>query len=638
MRHKKGNNGSSVFFSRLFKEKPLGAIGFVFVIAFILVAIFADVLAPYGVNESHGSTEFISPPSSRFLLGTDNIGRDMLTRIIFAIRISVGIGVTGALISTIISVLIGTICAYIGGKFDMIFQRFVDIVMSFPTMVILMALLSITGQSIATIILVMGVLWGITGSRIIRGTAMNVKNEMYIKAAVCIGCKPSRIILRHMLKNIAASIIVLFTSRVPLMIITEASLSFLGFGISPPTPSLGGMLSGTGRTYMYTSPWLAFWPGLMLSMIIFSVNIFGDAVRDLLDPKLRGGTAHYGVKPKIKKIEGLPEVNSDGEVISVENLHTRFKTGRGVVKAVNGLSYSVKRGECIGIVGESGCGKSVGALSVCRLITTPPGEIYDGRIIMQNKDILQLPEAMMRELRGNKISLVFQEPMSSLNPVLPVGDQISEVLKVHYKSMSKKDRIQKTIEIMKAVGIPQPEERINDYPHQFSGGMQQRVMIAMALICEPDLLIADEPTTSLDVTVQAQILETMAKLREEFGTATVIITHNLGIVARYVERVFVMYAGSVVEHGDTVSVYANPGHPYTKGLLQCVPRLDKKWGGSLTTIPGQPPKLFDLSEGCAFAERCTYCSDKCKKEKPELRKIGDNHYAACFYDINLVEN
>jgi oligopeptide transport system ATP-binding protein len=306
-----------------------------------------------------------------------------------------------------------------------------------------------------------------------------------------------------------------------------------------------------------------------------------------------------------------------------------------VVKAVDGLSYHVNKGECVGIVGESACGKSVSAMSVMRLIPYPPGVIVGGQVRFKGEDLLQVGEDRMREIRGNQIAMVFQEPTTSLNPVLTVGRQISESLELH-RQMDRKSALRESVRLLKLVGIPDPEQRIRDYPHQFSGGMQQRIMIAMALSCDPELLIADEPTTSLDVTVQAQLLEIIASLRSELGTSVIIITHNLGVVARYVDRVNVMYAGSLVETGPTEAIYAEPKHPYTIGLLASVPRLDNPRKETPRVIKGLPPNMAHLPPGCPFAPRCDYAMDRCRREKPLLEQVGPEHLRACFYDAGRL--
>jgi len=323
------------------------------------------------------------------------------------------------------------------------------------------------------------------------------------------------------------------------------------------------------------------------------------------------------------------------KLLDVKDLKTYFYTQEGEVKAVDGLSYHINKGECLGLVGESACGKSVSALSVMRLIPYPPGIIVGGEILFDGDDILKKSEDEMLKIRGEQIAMVFQEPTTSLNPVLSVRRQMTETLEVH-RDMNKEEALEESIRLLKLVGIPEAERRVRQYPFQFSGGMQQRIMIAMALSCNPSLLICDEPTTSVDVTVQAQLLELIQDLKNRMGTSVLIITHNLGVVARYVDRVNVMYAGRLVETAPTDELYSNPAHPYTLGLLASVPRLDSDRKKSLRVIKGLPPHLARLPKGCAFHPRCDFAMDRCREERPELEQVGENHYRACFYDIEKL--
>ena len=316
-------------------------------------------------------------------------------------------------------------------------------------------------------------------------------------------------------------------------------------------------------------------------------------------------------------------------LLEVRDLKTYFFTAAGTVRAVDGVSYNVHAGETVALVGESGCGKSVSALSVMRLVAAPAGRIVGGQIRFREQDLLALDEESMRRLRGRELAMIFQEPMTSLNPVLSIGRQLTEPLEIHL-GLSTAPARQRAVELLAMVGIPDPERRLAQYPHHFSGGMRQRLMIAMALACEPALILADEPTTALDVTIQAQILELMQDLSRRLGIAMVLITHNLGVVARYADRVNVMYAGKMVEQGSARDIYARPRHPYTIGLLRSVPRLDEPRKAQLHPIDGQPPDLTRLPPGCAFAPRCQYAIPRCQHESPPLLRLPNGHLSACW--------
>ena len=331
--------------------------------------------------------------------------------------------------------------------------------------------------------------------------------------------------------------------------------------------------------------------------------------------------------------------NAIEPLLEVRNLKTQFFTQDGVVKAVEDVSFYVMPGETLGVVGESGCGKSITGLSIMRLIPDPPGKIVEGEIIFEGQDLRKLNDDQIRRIRGNRIAMIFQDPMTSLNPVLTINRQISEALQLHM-GMSKDQAKTRSIELLEMVGIPNAEERIDQYPHQFSGGMRQRVMIAMALSCNPQLIIADEPTTALDVTIQAQILDLMRNLQSERDTGVLMITHSMGVVAGMADRVQVMYAGSIVETASTEEIFANPRHPYTVGLMKSIPRLDSREKEKLEPIRGLPPDLIDLPDMCPFVPRCNYAREKCEQKRPPLLQVAPEHYSACWFweEVSIADD
>jgi len=322
-------------------------------------------------------------------------------------------------------------------------------------------------------------------------------------------------------------------------------------------------------------------------------------------------------------------------LLEVQNLQTRFNSPEGTVYAVNGISYKLNEGETIALVGESGCGKSVSVMSLLGLIPIPPGEIVSGTALYRGKDLIKLTDDELEKIRGAEIGMIFQDPMTSLNPVLTIGRQITEALRSHLW-MTQEQAVDRAVSLLESVGIPEAADRLGDYPHQFSGGMRQRVMIAMALACNPSLLIADEPTTALDVTIQAQIVELVKRLRDQMGMAIIWITHDLGVVAGLAERVLVMYAGYIVEEAGVDDIYERPRHPYTLALLGALPRVDRRRDSHLKSIPGSPPNLLVQPKGCPFAPRCDFVIDHCRDENPELISVGVNHKLACWVDVHEV--
>ena len=326
-------------------------------------------------------------------------------------------------------------------------------------------------------------------------------------------------------------------------------------------------------------------------------------------------------------------------ILDVKELITSFDTESGRINAVDGVSFKLEKGKTLGLVGESGCGKSVTALSILRLLPKPAGNIEHGSVIFNNIDLTKVSADEMHDIRGSKISMIFQEPMTALNPVHRIGKQIGEMFELHCLDLSQKEVESKSLELLNKVGIPDPEKRINEYPHQLSGGMRQRVMIAMALACEPEILIADEPTTALDVTIQAQILDLIKELQQKTGMSIIFITHDLGVIAELCDEVVVMYAGKIAESADVMELFKNPLHPYTKGLLASIPRLENKRKTKLNTIKGMVPTLYELPDGCRFQNRCPYVMEICKNEAPPMYLAGDKHYASCFLlDKEKVKN
>ena len=341
-----------------------------------------------------------------------------------------------------------------------------------------------------------------------------------------------------------------------------------------------------------------------------------------------------------RELTGQSVELSSEKILEIENLHTHFFSRDGLVRAVDGVSYSLNRRETLGVVGESGCGKSVTALSILRLIADPPGKIVDGSIRFEGKNLLDYSESAMQGIRGNEISMIFQEPMTSLNPVLTIGHQISEAIILH-QGLSRKEAWNRAIEMLRLVNIPEAQLRVKEYPHQMSGGMRQRVMIAMALSCNPKVLLADEPTTALDVTIQAQILELMLEMQQKLGTAIILITHDLGVIAETAERVVVMYAGKMVEEAEVGELFGMPCHPYTRGLLDSMPRLDvaaehPPGRVRLKEIEGMVPSLYNLPQGCLFAPRCPYATEQCQAEYPPMEEKRPGHLAACWHSDRLI--
>jgi peptide/nickel transport system permease protein len=438
----------------------------------------------------------------------------------------------------------------------------------------------------------------------------------------------AKIIINEILPNVFPVIVVAMSTTVGWMILETAGLSFLGLGSQPPQADLGSML-GEARAAIITSPHTSVVPGVMILIIVMAINLVGDGIRDVLDPRLKSGALSTPRSTtevaKNKSDAGLKTQT----LLSINGLKTEFRIGNRILKAVNDVSLTVDKGQCVGIIGESGSGKSVTALSIMRLVSSPPGIITDGSIDFKGDDLLKLSSEDLRDFRGKKVSYVFQDPLSTLHPLYTVGQQLSEAIQSH-NHVGKLEKHKKALELLQAVRISNPEKRLNSYPHELSGGMRQRIGIAMALANDPDIIIADEPTTALDVTVQAQILKLFQDLRREKGLALVFITHDFGVISQICDTVAVMYAGKIVETGPAAEILKSPAHPYTARLKSCVPELGQG-KRNLIAIPGFPPMIDNMPSGCAFASRCGKAEQNCQSAMVDVKKIGQERAVRCLF-------
>lgn len=503
-------------------------------------------------------------------LGTDHLGRDTLARLFSGMRVSLVVGVTASVIAAFFGSLIGLIAGYARGRVDNILMRGIDMLMAFPYILLALAIVAALGPGLLNALYAIAVVNIPFFARNIRGITVGLSGREFVDAARLSGKGHISIVLTEILPNVLPVIVITMSTTVGWMILETAGLSFLGLGAQPPQADLGSML-GEGRSLLFTAPMVSIIPGLMVFLIVMSINLLGDGVRDALDPRLRAGALARPMA--VTKIDrGTAPVPAEtNKALVVTNLETSFEGTNGTTPAVKGISFSLDKGECLGLIGESGSGKSVTALSLLGLVASPPGVITGGSVQIDGEDVFSMREQQIVALRGRKVAYVFQDPLTTLHPLFTLGDQVVEAVQAHQK-ISRADAWAKMLELFKAVRIPDPEQRANAYPHEMSGGQRQRVGIAMALANDPEIIIADEPTTALDVTVQAEILGLLQNLRKERGLALLFITHDFGVVAEICDRVAVMRFGEVVEEGETMKVLSNPQHDYTKRLIACVPK------------------------------------------------------------------
>jgi peptide/nickel transport system permease protein len=553
------------------------------------------------------------------LLGRDEFGRDVLSRILWGARASLAVAFASALIAGLVGTALGLVAGWFRGVAEFAAVRVADVVLCFPPILLALLVVTLLGPGTATLILVLSILYMPGFVRVTYAEVLSARSQDYVEAVRALGAPTPRILARTVLPNIAGPVLVQFSLAVAAAVVVESGLSFLGLGVVPPTPSWGLMIRGA-RATMEQSPTLLLWPCLALTLTILAMNMLCDALRDAVDRK--GGARAPRLRAVDRVLPGLFPAREPPPLLDVQGLTVEIATPGGIICPVEDVSFTLPAGRTLAIVGESGSGKSITATAVMGLLP-PVAQPVAGVARFEGRDLLALPEPERRRLRGGAMAMVFQDPMSSLNPVHRVGDQVAEAIRAH-RAVTAEAASREAVALLRRVGIADPDRRARAYPHELSGGMRQRVMIAMAIANRPRLLIADEPTTALDVTVQAAILDLLAELRREQGMGLVLITHSLGVVAEVAEEVVVMYAAQVVERGSVAEVFARPLHPYTRALLAAVPDGDAQPEG----IPGVVPRPDAWPPGCRFAPRCAHAAAVCAT--PPALEQADGRAVRCL--------
>ncbi len=587
-------------------------------VALAFMAIFADWIVPYDPLRQN-LIQSLQPPSAQHWLGTDDLGRDVLSRLIYGCRIAVLAAAEATGLAVLLGVPLGLFVGYRGGWWDWCVMRFVEAIVSIPGIMVAIVIIAILGAGLHKAMIALGILYSTSFLRLARGVVLAEREEVYVRSARVIGASDGRILLRHIFPNIAPPLIVQITLTVGAVLLAEAGLSFIGLGVQPPDASWGTMLN-TAASYMDLDWFLAIPPGIAIIVTVLSVNLLGDVIRDSI-----GRGIAIRTEPSTPSVRFAPTARETGQsdqaiapgpddVLRIDGLQVVIsQRGGSEVPVVTDLSLAIRKGETLGLVGESGCGKTITGLAITGLIGAG-GRITHGAIRLDGADLTALGQKQMVSVRGNEVAMVFQDPITSLNPAFTVGDQIAEVLQAK-KGLSRKDAWARTIELIDRVGIPRPASRANAYPHELSGGMAQRIAIARALSCNPKLLIADEPTTALDVTVQQEILDLFRDLQDEFGMAILFVTHDLAVAADICDRIAVMYAGEIVETATVDALFARPRHPYTAGLLNATPH-GSDHTPPLPTIKGSVPRPGTWPAGCRFANRCEFVEERCLSRVP----------------------
>jgi oligopeptide/dipeptide ABC transporter ATP-binding protein len=622
-------------FWKTFSKNRMGVVGLVMLLVAVLVAVFAPVIAPYDPETSEGltSSDIYNAPNAEHWLGTDDAGKDVFSSFIYGSRVSLIVGFFAAFISIVIGGVIGIVAGFYGGRIENLLMRFTDTLLVIPDLPLIVVIVALTKPSLLNIIFVIGIFGWTATARIVRSQTLAVKSRKFVLRARAIGAGNRHIIVHHILPLVMPLLVVNAILVISLAILNESTLSFLGLG-DPTSLSWGQMLNfAFGRGAMSAGAWWALaTPGFGIVWVVLALTLLGHGLEQVLNPRLE---SHH-LMPGRQTVQSEAGVASEEKrrkdapvMLDVRNLSVQFFNDNVAAQAVQNVSFQLHEGEMMGLVGESGCGKTTLIMALNRLLPAA-GRISNGHVYFQGKDLAAASEEELADVRWGGISIVFQGAMNALNPVRTVGDQIKEAITKHIPTMPPGQLEERVVELLELVGIAAKHK--NHFPHQYSGGMRQRAMIAMALSCNPQVVIADEPTTALDVMIQAQILELLDTLRRKLGLAIIFVTHDLGVVAEMCDSVLVMYGGVTAECADVDMIYNSPRHPYTQELLKAFPDLSQP-GKRLVSIPGYPPKLDALPAGCRFAPRCPLAFERCAIEMPKLHELSDGHFASC----HLVE-
>ncbi|WP_419931472.1 dipeptide/oligopeptide/nickel ABC transporter permease/ATP-binding protein [Candidatus Poriferisodalis sp.] len=607
----------SQFWVRMFRN-PLTVAASVWVTLLLLAWLWPGLLAPHDPYAGDVTlTRTFEGPSWDHWLGTDGQGRDFYSRVVHGARFAVNSIVIAMVVAVGLGVPVGLFSGWRGGRVDRIVMWINDVLFSLPIVLLAMAVIIILEPSLPSAMLGVGIAMATRFARLTRAVTLAEKEELYVDAARITGLSPATILRRYIAPNLLPSLIVQVAIISGAVILIGATLSFLGIGAKLDDPDWGVMLATARLDFRLEGIWQIVPAGGALVLTVLAFNLLGDGIRDSLG---RDAANSALTVPRQVALPPVVQLHASGAVLSIRDLAVGFPAAGGTVhRVLSDVSLEVYPGETLGVVGESGSGKSMTMLAALGL-TPPPGYLSQGSISFDGREVTFLPESEWREIRGRDIGVIFQEPVAALNPALKVGRQLMQSLLVH-TDMTRPQARARAAELLAEVQVPDPERRLEQYPHEFSGGMAQRVGIAMALACEPKLLIADEPTTALDVTVQGQILDLMAEIQERHQMAVILITHDLGVIADAADRVLVMYAGQVVETATVSTLFSRPRHPYTQALLSTMPQ-SHRGHGDLPVIGGVVPSAAAWPDGCRFAPRCEFATDQCRTSVPLLEAVG----------------
>ncbi|MFO1288271.1 MAG: dipeptide/oligopeptide/nickel ABC transporter permease/ATP-binding protein [Rubrivivax sp.] len=592
--------------------RPLFLVPAAFLLVVLACALFPGWIAPHDPFAPHIRQRLL-PPGATYWLGTDDLGRDMLSRLVFGARTALVASFESVGLGVLVGVSAGLVAGYAGGWTDRIAMRIADVLQSIPAILLALALISVLGKGLVNAMLAVGVIFSITFLRITRAVVLAERERLYVDAARVLGLRPASVLLVQILPNVAAPLVVQASISLGTALLIEAMLSFLGVGADSTQVSWGAMLE-TARQFQAEQPLLPLMPGLAITFTVLAFNLLGDALREALLPHAPTADAAPEEARNGLQAAGRAEPPATGVLLEVRELTVRSLSREKAAEILSSVSLSIRKGEVLGLVGESGSGKSMTAAAILGLL--PHGvHVTSGNVFLGTTELTVMAQSDLRRIRGARIGMVFQDPNGALSPVHTIGQQLADAVLAH-DDVSRAQARERATELLQLVGVPDARRRLDDYPHQFSGGMAQRVVIAGALACNPELLVADEPTTALDVTIQAQVLDLLADLRQRLRMSVLLITHDLGVVADMCDRVCVMYAGQIVEQGEVAQVLTAPRHPYTRAVLDAMPGGSA--GRSLAAIPGRVPPAWAWPAGCRFHPRCAHATERCSQVAPAV--------------------
>ena len=621
-------------FWRQFSRDRVALISLVVLLACLTLAIAAPWL-PISDPMAFEHEQY-QPPSRQHLMGTDNFGRSVLSRVIWGTRLALTIGVVSAGIAMTFGITLGALSGYFGGWIDDVLSRIFDVFLLIPSFLLALLMVALFGPNIIFVMLVIGITRWPRSARVMRAQVLTLKSRTYVKAARVSGASHAKALFLHIIPNGLAPVLTHGTILMGSAILTEAGLSFLGMG-DPNTVSWGRMIFD-GQQHLRVAPWMSIFPGIAMLIVVCALNLIGDGLNYAVNPQLRERTVPRGMElPKLSprstdSTAAEPSEPSDlanEPQLDIRDLTMYYAIESGWVRAVDGVSLKLGRGQSVGLAGESGCGKTSVGIAIMRVLPSN-ARILGGSVLLDGREILQTSEEVFKKVRWTEISMIFQSAMNALNPVKTVGSQLTEAYKLHRPRSNRSEALDKVKELFDIVGIPR--DRAGSYPHELSGGMRQRVMISLALLLEPKVIIADEPTTALDVLVQDQILAEMERLKKQMNLSFVLISHDIGVLAETCDQIAVMYAGQIVEQAHTRAILTNPRHPYTSGLLGSLPRLTGP-RIELVTLPGESTVMVSEPQGCRFAPRCPLATEFCRTITPELIAFDTNHTSRCHYAL-----